>query len=215
MKKILFFIVLLLFPMTIFAKTPNKEETLKVIKNIENVTVIEGVEIESTLVDDEDIIFIINGEKVKIPYTFINNKLSFKGGYLLVDNNHKIVGDIYDNEYAFFLYSILENKSTIPYDMDNYFNTENIKKMVNEEFTNEYKEKSNTFGFELVKVEDNKYNIVYNYYVDGDYPVLEIETVGDDFTNPSTGNYSLLITVLLVSAVCIGIYTYLNPKKSN
>ena len=40
------------------------------------------------------------------------------------------------------------------------------------------------------------------------------EEVSDDFTNPSTGNYNLLITIMLISVLCIGVYTYVDPKKS-
>lgn len=212
MKK-LFILILFLLPITVFAKTPNKEETFKVIKDITNVSVSEDIKIESTKVDDNNIIFIINDKEVKIPYTFNNNKLSFTGGELILENN--TVKEINNNNYAFYLYSILENKSTIPVDIDNYYNDETIKEKVNNNFNTEYKENTNTFGITLEKINDNKYNIIYNYYLDGDYPIVEIEELDDDFTNPSTGNYNLLITVMLISVLCIGIYTYVDPKKSN
>lgn len=212
MKKLLF-LLLLLFPITVFAKTPNREETFKVIKNIRNVTVMDGVKIDSTEVDDDYIIFTVNGEEAKVKYAFVNNKFSFTSGYLFLDKNNKIIGEPFDNEYAFYLYSIFENKSYIPYDADSYYNSSTIKKIVNNSFAMDYKEKTNTFGFSLEQVAGNKYRIVYNYYLDGDYPVLELEGIGEDFENPATGNYSLLITVMLLSAVCIGIYTYYNPLK--
>jgi hypothetical protein len=208
MKKLLFLIILLLFPITVLAKTPNKEETFKVIKDISNVSVSEDVKIESTSIDDDNIIFIINDKEVKIPYTFNNNKLSFEGG--IIDN-----GEIKDNDYAFYLYSILENKSSIPYDINNYYNNETIKEKYNEEFSTTYKESSNTFGITLEKIDNNKYRIIYDYYLDGDYPVIDLEQVSDDFTNPSTGNYNLLITIMLIAVLCIGVYTYVDPKKSN
>lgn len=212
MKRLLLFLIVFLLPITVFAKTPNKEETFKVIKDITNVSVSEDIKIESTKVDDENIIFIINDKEVKIPYTFDNNKLSFTGGELVLENNK--VKEINNNNYAFYLYSILENKSTIPYDINNYYNDETIKGKVNNSFNTEYKEDTNTFGITLEKINDNKYNIIYDYYLDGDYPIVEIEEVDDDFTNPSTGNYNLLITVMLISVLCIGIYTYVDPKKS-
>ena len=215
MKKLLFIIILLLFPITVFAKTPNKEETFKIIKDISNVSVSEDIKIESTSITDDYIIFNINNEEVKIPYIFEDNKLSFVGGTFTVDSNKKIVGDITNNEYAFYLYSILENKSAIPYDVNNYYNTVTIKNIINKEFSNSYRENTNTFGFSLKEIDNNKYSIIYNYYLDGDYPVIELEQISDDLTNPATGNYNLLITIMLISVLCIGVYTYANPKKIN
>ena len=213
MKKVLLFLVLLLFPIVVFAKTPNKEETFKVIKGIANVSVSEDIKIEYTKIDDDNIYFIINDEEIKIPYSFSNNKLSFTGGTVFLENGK--VKDISNNSYAFYLYSILENKSTIPYDMNNYYNEETIKDKLNNEFALEYKEDTNTFGISLEKIDNNKYNIIYNYYLDGDYPVLELDSLGNDIENPATGNYNLLITILFISVLCIGVYTYVNPKKSN
>lgn len=212
-RKILFLLVILLLPITVFAKTPNREETFKVIRNINNVNVVNGVKIESASIDDNYITLMINGLEQQIPYTFYDNKFSFSSGFLLLDDDNKVIGEPFDNEFAFFIYSIFESKSTIPYDEENYYNTDTIKKIVNNNFATDYKEKTNTFGFSLEKVEDNKYKIIYNYYLDGDYPVLEYDEIGDDFENPATGSYNVLITIMLVSIVCLGVYTYFNPIK--
>ena len=212
MKKVLLFlIVLFILPITVFAKTPTLEETLDVIRNIKNITVIEGVTIESTRVDDDYIIFTIDGKEEYIKYRFADNKFSFDGGYFLVDSNNKVIGVPFDNEYAFFLYSILENKSLIPYDENGYYNTNKIRDLFNNNFSTHYKESSNTFGVDLVKIEENKYKIVYNYYLDGDYPIIGYGS--DDIDNPATGNYNLLITIMLIAVLCIGIYSYVNRKK--
>lgn len=214
MKKILFvIIVLLLFPITVFARTPNKEETFKVIRGINNVTVIDGVTIQSADVEDEYIVFVIYGQQIRIPYKFEDNKFSFSGGFVLLDENNKVIGDIVDNEYAFFLYSILENKSHLPYDANTYYNSENLKTIINNGFSTQYKESSNTFGIELTKDEEleGKYFITYNYFLDGDYPVFD--DVEEDLENPATGNYSVLITIMLIAVLCIGIYSYVNREK--
>lgn len=215
MKKLFILVILLLLPITVFAKTPNKEETFKIINNISNVLVGEDIKIESTTSDDNNIIFTINGEEIKIPYVFSDNKLSFAGGSFTVDDNKKIIGNINDNDYAFYLYSILESKSTIPYDEDNYYNNETIMNKVNSNLQDIYKEETNTFGITLVEESTNKYNIIYDYYLDGDYPVLELEKTTEEFTNPETGNYNLLITIMLIAVVCVGVYTVVDPKKSN
>ena len=87
---------------------------------------------------------------------------------------------------------------------------------VNEYFSTVYKEPTNTFGITLEKIDNNQYNIIYDYYLDGDYPVLDFEKTADaDIVNPATGNYNVLITILLVSVLCIAVYTYVDPKKSN
>lgn len=206
MKKILLIIILLLFPVTVFAKTPNKEETFKVIKEIENISVDENIKIDSTDITDNKIIFKVNGESIEIPYTFENNKFSFTGGYYY---NGNIIG----NEYAFYLYSILENKSSIPYDEKNYYNGNKIKELIQTNYKDNYKEPTNTFGLSLKKSNDKVY-ITYNYYLDGDYPVMQMEESTDEFTNPATGNYSLLITIMLICVLSIGVYTVMDPKKS-
>lgn len=204
MKKILLIIILLLFPITVYAKTPNKEETFKVIKEIENVYVDEDIKIESTEITLDKIIFKINNEYKEIPYTFKDNIFSFKGGYYNKD--------IMENNYAFYLYSILENKSTIPYDENNYYNNSKIKDLIENNYKDNYIEPSNTFGISLDKKDDKIY-ITYNYYLDGEYPIMSIDE-DSSFKNPATGNYSLLITIMLVCVLSIGAYTVIDPKKS-
>jgi len=219
MKKIVLLVLLvLLFPITVFAKTPSKEETLNIIRDINNVMVIDGVTIESTRVNDSNIYFTIYGQEQIVPYTFENNKFSFYGGYILLDENNKALGEPFDNEYAFFVYSILENKSYIPYNFDTYYSSSNIAEIINKGFSTEYKESTNTFGFSLIKDEestDNRYRIVYNYYTDGEYPVVDMESSGETFENPATGNYNMLITIMLISVLCIGIYSYVNREKKS
>ena len=220
MKKVLLLLLLLLIlPITVFAKTPTLEETLNVIRNINEVTVIDGVTIESARVEESEIYFTLYGQEEAVPYTFENNTFSFYGGYVLLDEDNKVIGEIFDNAYASFLYIVLENKSAIPYDFNNYYGTDNIKEIINNGFATDYKEPTNTFGFSLEKVEDTeetKYRIVYHYYLDGDYPVMQTELSGDDFSNPATGNYNVLITIMLIAVLCIGIYSYVNrEKKSN
>lgn len=212
MKKVLLLIVLLLLPLIVCAKTPNLEETLRIIKGIENVSVDEDVKIDFTNITDKEIVFVIDGVEKRIPYEFKDNKLSFTGGSFVLKDN-KIVGDIEGNEYAFYLYSILENKSTIPYDFNNYYNNETIKRLVNENYKNNYIEDTKTFGITLDESSE-KVNIIYNYYLDGDYPIIEVDNISDDFKNPATGNISLLITIMLVAVISIGAYTCLDPKKN-
>ena len=212
MKKLLFVVVLLLFPITVFAKTPSQEETLNVIKSISNVTVVDGVVIESTRVDENNIIFLINGNEVYVPYEFSGNTFSFTGGSLLLDANKQVIGEPFDNEYAFFLYSILENKSNIPYDANTYYNTDTIKAIINNNFSTSYKESTNTFGFTLTEVRNGRYRITYQYYMDGDYPVVGMGL--DENGNPATGNYDMLITIMLISVLGLGIYSYVNRGKA-
>ena len=228
MKKLLFLLILLLLPVMVYAKTPTLEEAFKVISNINSVEVIDGVTVESARTDDENIYFTLYGQEQYIPYTFENNTLSFYGGYVIMDGDNKVSGEIFDNAYASFLYIILENKSTIPYDFNNYYSTDGIKEILNNDFKIgvEYKEPTNTFGFTIIRAEDsvrytgdldnpNEYQIVYHYHLDGDYPVLSTDVVDGEFENPATGNYNVLITIMLISVMCIGIYSYVNREKKS
>jgi len=205
-KKVLLLIILLLLPITVFAKTPTKDDLLQFINDIENVSVDEDIKISSTEISNDKIIFKINDQLKEIPYTYENNKFSFIGGYY---SN----GNIIDNDYAFYLYSILENKSTIPYDEENYYNNNKIKELIQTNYKDSYKEPTNTFGITLNK-ENDKVSIIYNYYLDGDYPIMEVEEVSDEITNPATGNYNLIITMMLIGVLSLGAYTVVDPKKS-
>ena len=218
MKKVLCLLIvaLLLLPITVFAKTPTLEETLNVIRDISNVTVIDGVVIESTRVDESNVYFTINGQEECVPYEFADNTFTFYGGHAMLDGNGKVDGEIFDNAFAFFLYSILENKSAIPYDFNTYYSTDNIKELIDNQFATEYKEGTNTFGISLRKEEGYnpvRYQIIYHYYLNGDYPVFDLAGETSEFVNPATGNYNILITIMLVSVLCIGIYSYVNREK--
>ena len=213
MKKLLFLVlVILLLPITVLANTPTLEETLNVIRGINNVTVIDGVTIESTRVDESDVVFVLSGLEEFVPYTFEDNTFTFKGGCVLLDENNHVIGEIFDNAYAFFLYSILDNKSSIPYDSNNYYSTENIANMINNGFATEYTEPTNTFGISLQEEEPGQYRIYYKYHLDGDYPVFDLGS-GDSFDNPATGNYNVLITIMLLAVLAIAIYSYINREK--
>ncbi len=213
MKKLFlsFLVLILLFPITVFARTPSEDETLNVIRSISNVTVDDSITIDSVRVEDNKIILSLFGFDHSIPYEFADNTLSFKGGFLLLDENNQVSGEAVDNEYAFFLYSILENKSNIPYDANNYYNSETIINLVNSGLKKEYKENSNTFGITLNEESHGKYRITYHYYTTGDYPVLDPNI--DDSGNPATGNYNILITIMLISILGIGVYSYVNRGK--
>ena len=217
MKKLKYlFLLLLLLPITVFAKTPNKEETIKVIESIENIQVDDGIIIYSAKYENDKIILNINdnGTNKQIPIIckFDDEHLEFQGGKYLVKDNIEIIES---NDYAFYLYSILENKSTIPYDIDNYYNNDNVLKKVKELKANNktYIESSNTFGLTLFKENIEYIRVSYNYYFTGDYPVMIKEEITDEFKNPETGNYTIYITIMLVIVAGLGIYTYVSPIK--
>ena len=134
MKKIVafLFLVILIIPLGVLAKTPNQEEIMKVINSIENVQVDENIIIKSTKVKDNTIQLEIseNGNTIlkEIPYKMKENELEFTGGYALVNiETGKVIGDITDNNNAFYIYSLLENKSFAPYEEGNYYNNTKIQ----------------------------------------------------------------------------------------
>lgn len=212
MKKIiLVIIVLLLLPIMVYAKTPNKEETLKVIEKIENIQVDDNIVIKNISIGDNKFTIILNNdgniEQKEINYLFKDNELEFGVGDISLEELNK-------NNYAFYLYSILENKSAVPYDVNNYYNNSNIKEKVlnQKENIKTYIDVSKTFGITISK--ENNLNIKYHYYFDGDYPIMERSIITDEeLTNPETRNYNVLISIMLVSIVLIGIYTYYDATK--
>lgn len=223
MKKLKYLILLLLLlPITVFAKTPNKEETIKVIESIENVQVDDGIIIYNISFENGKMILNLsdNGVSTKqiLYYTFDDEKLNFKGGRYEVDPNTKELKELGTNDYAFYLYAILENKSSIPYNIDNYYNNNNIKEKLKEFKENKkvYIEDTKTFGITLEreKTDFSEYiNVSYQYYFTGDYPVMIKEEITEEFTNPNTGNYSLAVTIVLIFVLGIGIYTCIDSNK--
>lgn len=224
MKKLKYLILLLLLvPITVFAKTPNKDETIKVIESIENVQVDEGIVIYNVSIDDIRLSLNINDSGTiatkDINYSFNEERLSFDGGTYMYDPTTNKLEVIENNDYSFYLYSILENKSSVPYNVDSYYNNKNIEeKIINlQEDEKIYKDDSNTFGITLKrrKINDNKYqiNISYQYYFTGDYPVMIKEETTDEFTNPDTGNYTIIVSIILVFVLGMGIYTCIPNKR--
>ena len=218
MKKAILLILLIysvLIPLQPKAKTPTKEETMKIIDAIENIQVDENVKIKSSEIQNNTIKLNIERdskeEEIKVYFEWIDNTLNIYGGCILKNNNQF---NIIDNDYAFYIYSILERESTIPYDYDNYYNNLNIKKIVdNNNFkdTISLKEKTNTFGITLEK-QNNVINIIYHYYLDGDYPIILIND--DELSeNPSTGNFTTYTSFTFILIVGVACYTYMNPKK--
>lgn len=213
---LILFLYSILIPLQIKAKTPTKEETMKIIDDIENIQVDDNIKIKSSEIKNNSIILNLEKdrkeEKIKVYYEWTNTTLNIYGGSILINNNQV---NIMNNDYAFYIYSILERESTIPYDYDNYYNNLNIKKIVenniNFKDTISLKEKTNTFGITLEK-NNNIINITYQYYLDGDYPIIIINN--DELSeNPSTGNFTTYTTFAFVLIVGVACYTYINPKK--
>ena len=221
MKKGFFLILLLcLFPITVMAKQESKENLLKTIGEIHNVQVDDTIIIQSTKVEEDTITFQMLEDEQEttevIHYTFQENCFIFESGYVDLDSK-----TILNNNPAFYLYSILESLSTAPYDEANYYNNTLIEKkvlMINEYPHQTYRNEGNTFGLELIR-EDQKVNIKYQYYLDGDDTILvnPIVEAGNNeiLTNPNTGNFNFLITVMLILVVGIAGYTYCYPVKEN
>ena len=223
MKKLKYLILLLLLlPITVYAKTPNKEETIKVIESIENIQVDDGIIIYKASIDGIRINLNLSDNGIvtnkKINFNFDEEKLSFKGGTYVIDSITKELKEIESNDYAFYLYSILENKSSAPYDINNYYNKINIEEKIKEFKEDEkiYIDDTKTFGITLKKEKlgTTEYiKVYYNYYFTGDYPVMIKEETTSEFTNPNTGNYNTIVTIVLIIVIGIGIYTYFEPNK--
>ncbi len=221
MKKLLVLIlVICLLPIGVFTKKQTKEDVLTVIENMKNIQVDDEIMIMDTKVNDNTIEFTMNEngtqKTVIIPYTFENNILTFTGGK--VSTSKEIIG----NQYAFYLYSILESMSTAPYEEENYYNNSQIKKKV-ESIENltpnkkmEYYNTGKTFGLNLVVDTSNQISIYYQYFLDGDDTILINSNMearkNEILTNPATGNYNFFITTLLLLVIGLAFYTYYDCK---
>lgn len=227
MKKVIALLLLLLVPIGVFAST-NNETIIEVIEKIENVIVDEDIIINSVKVNEKEIILNMLEEgknfKRKVNYQEDKGIVSFSSGVMTmpIDNTMRDNTIIENNEYAFYIYSIIENRTNTPYEEDNYYNLDNIKKMalsISEEDINnqsiDYYDSTHTFGLSLKvlnKDNDNiKYEIVYHCFLDSNYQVNS----EDVLTNPHTGNYSLHITLMLLAVLGIGAYTIYTPKRSD
>ena len=94
MKKtilLILFLYSILIPLQIKAKTPTKEETMKIIDDIENIQVDDDIRIKSTEIQNNTIILNIEKdtkeEQVKVYYGWINTTLNIYGGSILINNN--------------------------------------------------------------------------------------------------------------------------------
>ena len=242
MKKcILFIVVLLLLPISVLARQETKERLFKAIEDFDHIQVDDTIEILDTRVEDNTILLEMEEEEEKttkeVSYSFEDVCLSFDSGYFLLEKNLDgtiQVGKIQNNQYAFYLYSILESLSTSSYEEENYYNEMLIEKIVNgfsiEEknsffedstYSKQFYNTGKTFGLQLVGERINnqqvKVTIHYQYYLDGDdtilvNPIVE-EGKNELLKNPETGSYSFFITSLLILVIGLGAYTYCNPKE--
>ena len=239
MKKYLLFVFLLLFlPISVFARQETKENLFRAIEDIHDVQVDDDVMILQTKVNDSVIQFELEEEGVhvtrEVHYTFEENHLSFSSGYLIINNengNYQL-SNIVDNQYAFYLYSILESLSTAPYEEESYYNNSQIMNKINHlsaedkklfwtDSSNhlEYYNTGKTFGLQLIgkKISDTQMKAVinYQYFLDGDDTILvnPIVEAGQNelLKNPETGNYSFFVTTLLLIVIGLAAYTYCNP----
>ena len=224
MRKVItfLFLMILIIPLGVLAKTPNQEEITKINNLIENVQLDDKIAIKSTKVKDNTIQLEIseNGNTIlkEIPYKMKENELEFTGGYALINiETKKVIGNITDNDNSFYIYSLLENKSFAPYDEKNYYNNTRIKEIIEEKTEDLYKDSSNTFGIsfeeKMINTTTKKVLITYHYYFDGDYTIIDMNQSELDSINPPKGSYNIQVTIMLGIIICIGLYTYFDTAK--
>ena len=211
MKKWILLLIIVLSPLMVVAKTTTEEDVMTFIKDIQNIQVDDNVVIEKTTVTEREIILEVKEnnkiEEKHISYNWNNYILTFLGGTISKGQEPN------DNQYAFYLYAILENKTTCPYEENHYYNQSLIKKIVENHSEKEIKDYNtgNTFSLLLTEKEPNLYQIAYQYNLAGDDASL-ITT--EDFNqeeilkNPNTGNIHFYVTILLIIMLGITAYTY-------
>ena len=211
MKKLLFILIVLFVPLIVSAKATTKEGVMETISTIQNTQVDDEVVIKNTTVNTNEITLeLLEANKVvtkSIPYTWSDNKLILSGGTIKRGEAPE------NNQYAFYIYSILESKTTAPYEETHYYNSTLIRKML-EENTKKIIEDHNTgdtFSIILKETDNNIYQIEYQYNLAGDdAPLVSQQEINTEavLTNPNTGNIHFYITVLLVIMLGITAYTY-------
>ena len=166
MKKYLFLLIcILLLPMSVFARTATKDDLVTLIDSFENIQVDDNVKILSMQMQKDQIeVTLLENDLPEIryiPYKFHDNTFTFTGGEINKDTK-----ELHNNQYAFYLYAILENKSTASYDESNYYNNSFIQNKIQEvEDKKIYQNKGKTFGIVLEKKDNNNYQIKYEYYL--------------------------------------------------
>lgn len=211
-------LVLCLLPLSVFARTTTKEDVLQVIQNIQNVQVDDEVKILSVNVEEEMIeVTLLENDLPEIryiPYTFEKNSLSLQGGQI-----DRTTLEITNNQYAFYLYSILESMSTSPYEEESYYNSiciqNKVKSLLPEVKEKSYQNTGKTFGLSLEELVNNQFTIMYYYYLDGDDTILiqMKEDNMDGFKNPSTGTFGTFVTITLLIVIALAFYTYSDKGK--
>ena len=107
MKKWLFVIaIFFVFPISVIARTATKEDLIETIDSFQNIQVDDNIKILSmeVLKDKIEVTLLENNlpEIRYIPYKIEKNTFTFQGGIVKE-------GVLENNQYAFYLYSILEN----------------------------------------------------------------------------------------------------------
>ena len=217
MKKwILLIICILLLPLSVFARTTTKEDLISLINSFENIQVDDNVMILSTEVQEEVIeVTLLENDLPEIryiPYEFHDNTLTFTGGEI-----NKESGEVTNNQYAFYLYMILESKSTAPYDESNYYNTLSLQNKIKEvtEDRKVYQNVGKTFGVVLERKDNNNYQIQYEYYLDGDdiISIMNPSMDNGELKNPDTGNFTSFVTITLFVVIGLAAYTVWGSDK--
>jgi hypothetical protein len=214
MKKWFILLVLLISPFMVYAKTTTKEDIMNFIDNIQNVQVDDNIRINNTSITDKEIsIELLDNNRIitkTVPYSWNDNILTIVGGTITKGE------EPINNQYAFYLYAILENKTTSPYEEEHYYNPSLLKKLV-ETNTKEVIEDHNTgdtFSIYLKEQTPNIYQINYQFNLVGDdASIVSIEEGQDElFKNPETGNIHFYVTVLLIIMLGIAAYTFWQPE---
>ncbi len=221
MKKIICFLLLVcLFPISVFAKD-TKNDVVKIINQIENTVVDDDVKIISTNVDEKVITLQIDRNGLtyyQIPYYWDENKLYFGSGVITIQNNEVTLKN---NEESFYLYSILENLSNSPYDVENYYDDERIIQKVHTSFEKKipyrYIDISETFGFILQAMNENTYSVWYTYNLESNYTInkdnQEETSKQVEVDQPSRRGFVILVTIMLGCVIFLAIYSIVDSEK--
>ena len=227
MKKIIFImLILLVLPIQVLAYSKN--ELLEDLKSINNTYVSDDVLVKNLTINNNQITFNYDIEKLKnrypnldidttFNYKLTDNELIFEAGSGTISNNKYIVEK--ENVSAYYLYLMLFNSLKQPYDEYNYFSKETIISRINNEISQDntiiLKDNTNYFNV-IIKKDNNTFNYYYQYNYTNEY-VIDNSNINyretTEFENPYTGNFKMIIGLMLMGVIILLGYTITENEK--
>ena len=222
MKKILLILLcIFIVPIHTFALT-SREEVKETIDKIENTVVGENVKIVKATMQDSTIDLEIQTDEIRvvsIPFQWEENKLLFGTGKVSIYGENPPTILIDHNDESFYLYSILENLSNSPYDVENYYDDLNIKQKISTSLEKNiplrYTDISETFGLVLNDELNGTYSLWYTYNLESNFTIVKEkqEETPNPVSRVTPRGLLIMMTLMLVVVLALAFYSFVDGQK--